>query len=69
MADRPVLTPLPVSSRLRTVDDLLAPEVRRRLRVELIEMERCRRRALAFAATYVIGTALPSTCEPPGSES
>ncbi len=50
----PVLRPI-TNSGLRRVEDLLPPDVRRKLRDDLIEMERCRRRAQAFAANYVIG--------------
>jgi hypothetical protein len=58
-----VLTPLVVSSNLRRVADLLSDDQRRQLRVDLIEMERCRRRAAAWAANYVIGAAPTSTSE------
>lgn len=51
---QPVLRPI-ANSGLRRVEDLLPPDVRKKLRDDLIEMERCRRRALAFAHTYVIG--------------
>lgn len=55
-SDSFVLVPI-ANSGLRRVDDLLTTEQRRKLRDDLIEMERCRRQGLAFASSYVIGGA------------